>query len=83
MGQTVSLTITSSKARCRQRQFTLDVLSLTGYEEEAHTYRTDATGHWTLDILASPGPGRVVVVAPAKRLSRTQHCKATGTVLPI
>lgn len=84
LGQTVSGTITSPKAACRQnRSFKLDVRSPTGYLTETHTYRTDATGTWTLDIVASPGPGKLVITVPAKRLDGTHRCKATGTVVPV
>lgn len=82
-GQTVVVTITSPQAACRSRRFTLDYRDPTGYPAETHTYHTNAAGRWTLDIVALPGPGRVIVTVPAKRLDGTHRCQAAGDVVPI
>jgi hypothetical protein len=82
-GQTVVVTITSPQAACRSRRFKLDYRDPTGYLAETHTYRTNAAGSWRLDIVALPGPGRVIVTVPPKRLDGTHRCQATGDVVPI
>lgn len=83
MGQTVVVTIASPQAACRSRRFKLDYRDPTGYLAETHTYHTNVAGSWRLDIVALPGPGRVIVTVPPKRLDGTHRCRATGTVVPI
>ncbi len=82
-GQTVVVTITSPQAACRSRRFKLDYRDPTGYLAETHTYHTNAAGSWRLDIVALPGPGRVIVTVPPKWLDGTHRCQATGTAVSI